>query len=229
MFGINNEHSNFECYDTNLGTCPEEGDSPIFNTVMSAAHELRLLDQEARGLAANESLSREGKLRRLAPLQKNAADEAVCQEARIAEYSTELKRAEDRLFSPPAIESTNAVMAHDDGERRRWFEKLSDVERFALAEEMRRGDHVDIVMALGRSPTPGPGRALGLEIWRDRMKRDRGPEVQALAARQRALEWGQAALTAIARYAAVTPWSTKPAETAIDKMIRGRAGRSTSA
>jgi hypothetical protein len=216
------EDGNFGCYQVSLSECPEKGDSTIFNTVMGALHELNRVDEEAKRLADNAWFSKDGKLERLAPLQEKVVEEVARQQKKIAGFEADLAVAEDRLLLPPAIEPSDAVSVSNDRERREWFASLSANERTTIEAEMRNGAHDDLVVALARGPTPVAARGLGREIWRARVQQKRQSEVRALAARRQAIAWAGMSLQTINKYAAVNPWSNRPAETPVDKMNRGR-------
>ena len=137
----------------------------------------------------------------------------------------DLATDEEALFSPPALEPSDAVGTSRDERRQAWFEGLNSNQRDALEAEVREGKHPGYADSLARSPNPGRALTFGQSCYRAEVATKNAARVRALKTRRCEVEWAQASLDPMARVVASDPWSTRHAESVMDRLTRGHAGR----
>jgi hypothetical protein len=210
-----------DVFNWHPGDCPE-ADGPIRYAGWAVVRALHGLHGHAAELAAEKHLSAEGAAEMLAPMQEKVIAEAARQRRVAAAAAAELNAAEDRLFSPPQLDSTDAAGASNDVERRAWFEGLNANQRDEFEAQVREGEHPGYAESLARSPNPGRARAFGLACYRAEVETKKGDRVRALEARRRSLAWLEGVLNVAPRCAQSNPWSQKPVESPIEKLTRAR-------
>jgi len=214
-------------YQFESGPCPEtQLDSSIRNSVLSANNSLRALHLQAQQLAADPFLTPEGKTEKLATVRAKLREDIAREQSWLPKAMRDLEADEAILFRPPPLDQTDAVGRSEDKQRQAWYEKeLSDAARAAFEAEAREGKHPDIIRSLARSPVPGRAQTFGRSTWRAQVEREKPARVRYLETRRRAVAWAEATLNAMARVVTNDPWALTSAETAIDRLTRGHAGR----
>jgi hypothetical protein len=220
VFGFQVGANYHDVYEFNVDDCPNpRRDSSVRNSVLGANNSLRALHLQAQRVGSDPFLTPDGKTEKLALEQAKAAAHIARERSWLPKAVRDLAADEEALFSPGEQGDSK------DEERRAWYDALDVNTREGFEAQAREGKHPDLVKALARSPVPGRAGAFGRECWRADVEKKNAAGVRALKTRRREVEWAQASLDAMARVVASDPWSTKRAESAVDRLTRGHAGR----
>jgi hypothetical protein len=202
---------------------PPESDGPVRSAGLAVVRALHDLHDQAAKMAAEKYLTAEAAAAMLAPLQEKVVAEAARQRRVVAAAAVELNAAEDRLFSPPALDPTDAVGRSEDEQRQAWYDALNANQRVEFEAEVAEGKHPELVRSLARSPVPGRARAFGIAAWRAQVEREKPGPVHYLERRRRGVAWAEGVLRVAPRAAQSNPWSQTPIESPIERMTRVRS------
>ena len=226
VFGFQVVAAYHDVYEFHVGDCPNPRlDSSVRNNVLHASNSLRELHLQAPQVASDPFLTPEVKTEKLALAQAKVAADIARDRSWLPKAVRDLAADEEALFSPPALEPGDAVGISRDERRQAWFEGLNSNQREEFEAQVREGKHPGYAESLARSPNPGRAQAFGQSCYRSEVETKNAARVRALETRRREVEWAQASLDAMTRIVASDPWSTKHAESVMDRLTRGHAGR----
>ena len=211
-----------DAYRWTAGDCPEYTGA-VKDAGMAVVQALNDLHGHTAKFAESKFLSAEGAARLLAPHQEKVVAEAARQKRAVAAAAAELDAAEQRLFSPPALEPGDDVGGRSDERIYNWFNNLSPNELSTVTAEVQKGEHGDLVLALARSPVPGKAKAFGQTYWRGIVEKESGHKVREFETRRRAKAWAEGVLNVAPRVALSKPWSDKPVEGPLARLTRARS------
>lgn len=155
-------------------------------------HFAKFDDAYAR-IAPDKNLSPAGKAQ-ATQAQRDAAQNAVADAKSWATDRAHRNTTERaKLFTPPALEPSDAVGALRDREIRDGLGALTDVQREKLRADMKAGKAEGALHALLRDPLAdlrvSPDAEYARNVWRDQVKAKRGPELGALDVDDALTEW----------------------------------------